>query len=145
MVEDDLAAPILWRAAVFANSVFGVRTLAHMQTCRLTVRQFHRHLQGGSFASDSNSNFFADSPLTAYKSNPGSYFLAITVMRSATNQRVGAISASYVWPLGVASQTTLSNANPSYAAFDNITGTNPIFGFDWGLPFFLRTQRGHSL
>ncbi len=38
----------------------------------------------------------------------------------------------------VASIEALSNANPSFAAYDNIAGTlfQPIQGFDWGLPFF---------
>ena len=36
----------------------------------------------------------------------------------------------------VASLDALTNANPSFSAFGNIGGTNPVSGFDWGLPFF---------
>jgi hypothetical protein len=51
---------------------------------------------------------------------------------------VGASTASSTVTFSVASIAALSNANPSFSAYNNIAGTlfQPFLGFDWGLPFF---------
>jgi hypothetical protein len=95
---------------------------------------------GGSIDSGSNGNFFSDTALTACTSSlyAGWYCPATAVTLSATNQGVGTSTATSTVSFSVASISALSNANPSFAAYDNIAGTlfQSFGGFDWGLPFF---------
>jgi hypothetical protein len=95
---------------------------------------------GGYIDSGSNGNFFAYSALSQCTSAQyaGWYCPATAVPLSATNQGVGASGASSTVAFSVASIEALSNANPGFAAYDNIAGTLPqaISGFDWGMPFF---------
>jgi Protein of unknown function (DUF3443) len=101
-----------------------------------TVYGGHSYTEGGFVDSGSNGNFFADTTLTQCTVNAGWYCPATAASRSATNQGVGTSSASSTVTFSVASLDALSNANPSFAAFANIAGTNSVNGFDWGLPFF---------
>jgi hypothetical protein len=98
------------------------------------------YAMGGSIDSGSNGNFFTDSDLPTCTSPlyAGWYCPATAVSLSVTNQGVGASSASSNVTFSVASIEALSNANPSFAAYENIAGTlfHPSLGFDWGLPFF---------
>ncbi len=95
---------------------------------------------GGSIDSGSNGNFFTDAALSTCTSPlyAGWYCPATAVALSVTNQGVGASSATSNVNFSVASIEALTNANPSFAAYDNIAGTlfQPIMGFQWGLPFF---------
>jgi hypothetical protein len=95
---------------------------------------------GASIDSGSNGNFFTDTDLATCTSSlfTGWYCPATATSLSVTNQGVGASSASSTVTFSVASIEALSNANPSFAAYNNIAGTllQPIFGFDWGMPFF---------
>ena len=92
----------------------------------------------GFMDSGSNGNFFDDSSLQACSFNTGFYCPPTAVTLSATNQGVGASSATSTVSFSVASLDALSNANPGFAAYDNIAGPMPatVTGFDWGLPFF---------
>ena len=98
------------------------------------------YVMGGAIDSGSNGNFFADAALPPGSSaqDPGWYCPATAVSLSAVNQGVGASTASSTVNFSVASIAALTNANPSFAAYDNIAGTLPqaFAGFDWGLPFF---------
>jgi Protein of unknown function (DUF3443) len=98
------------------------------------------YTMGASIDSGSNGNFFADTAVTSCTSAlfSGWYCPATAVTLSVTNQGVGASSATSDVTFSVASIEALSNANPSFAAYNNIAGTlfQPIQGFDWGLPFF---------
>ncbi len=98
------------------------------------------YTMGASIDSGSNGNFFADSAVATCTSTlyAGWYCPATAVSLSVTNQGVGASSATSNVTFSVASIEALSNANPSFAAYDNIAGTlfQPFQGFDWGLPFF---------
>jgi hypothetical protein len=105
-----------------------------------TVFNGRTYPMGGSIDSGSNGNFFSDTALATCTSllYAGWYCPATAVTLSATNQGVGASSATSTVSFSVASIAALSNANPSFAAYDNIAGTlfQPFVGFDWGLPFF---------
>ncbi len=105
-----------------------------------TIFNGQTYTLGGSIDSGSNGNFFADTALATCTSNlfAGWYCPDPAVSLSVTNQGVGASSASSAVTFSVASIEALSNANPSFAAFDNIAGTlfPSVSGFDWGLPFF---------
>ena len=92
----------------------------------------------GFMDSGSNGNFFDDPNLKACTSNLNWYCPPTAVTLSATNQGVGASSATSTVSFSVASLDALSNANPAFAAYDNIAGPMPatVAGFDWGLPFF---------
>lgn len=92
----------------------------------------------GFMDSGSNGSFFDDANLQACTSNVGWYCPPTAVTLSATNQGVGASSATSTVSFSVASLDALSNANPAFAAYDNIAGPMPatVVGFDWGLPFF---------
>ena len=95
------------------------------------------YTDGGYIDSGSTGNFFTDAALARCTSNsPEWYCPASVVTLSATNQGVGASSGTSDVSFRVASLDALTNANPSFTAFGNIGGTNPISGFDWGLPFF---------
>ena len=100
-----------------------------------TVFAGNTYTEGGYIDSGSNGNFFSYA-LTNCTVNVGWYCPAMAATLSATNQGVGVSSATSTVSFSVASLDALSNANPGYAAFENIAGTNPIAGFDWGLPFF---------
>lgn len=108
-----------------------------------TVYKGHTYTKGGSIDSGSNGNFFADTALSACTSSlyTGWYCPSSSAALSATNQGVGASSATSTVTFNVASIEALSNANPSFSAYNNIAGTIPntvqgFLGFDWGLPFF---------
>jgi hypothetical protein len=92
----------------------------------------------GFMDSGSNGSFFDDPNLPACTLNVDWYCPPTAVTLSATNQGVGASSATSTVTFSVASLDALSNANPAFAAYDNIAGPMPatIVGFDWGLPFF---------
>ena len=96
------------------------------------------YTRAGFMDSGSNGSFFADPNLQACTNNPGWYCPPTAVTLTATNQGVGASSATSTVSFSVASLDALSNANPEFAAYDNIAGPIPatIVGFDWGLPFF---------
>ena len=98
------------------------------------------YTMGASIDSGSNGNFFADTSLSPCASAlyAGWYCPAMAASRSVTNQGVGGSSATSTVMFSVASIEALANANPGFAAFDNIAGTlfPPMLGFDWGLPFF---------
>ena len=98
------------------------------------------YTMGGSIDSGSNGNFFTDTALSTCTSAlyAGWYCPATAASLSVTNQGVGASSATSTVTFSVASIEALTNANPSFAAYDNIAGTlfHPMMGFDWGLPFF---------
>jgi hypothetical protein len=100
----------------------------------------HTYTMGGYIDSGSNGNFFTDSALPTCTSPlyAGWYCPAQAVSLSVTNQGVGASSATSNVTFSVASIEALTNANPSFAAYDNIAGTlfPSISGFQWGLPFF---------
>ena len=99
---------------------------------------FNSKAGAGFMDSGSNGNFFDDPSLAACTNNLGWYCPATAVTLSATNQGVGASSATSTVSFSVASLDALSNANPAFAAYDNIAGPMPatVTGFDWGLPFF---------
>jgi uncharacterized protein DUF3443 len=98
------------------------------------------YTMGASLDSGSNGNFFTDPDLPTCTSSlyAGWYCPATAATLSVTNQGVGASSATSSVTFSVASIEALSNANPSFAAYNNIAGTllQPILAFDWGLPFF---------
>lgn len=96
------------------------------------------YTRAGFLDSGSNGSFFADASLPACTLNLGWYCPPTAVSLSATNQGVGASSATSTVTFSVASLDALGNANPGFAAYDNIAGPIPatILGFDWGLPFF---------
>jgi hypothetical protein len=93
---------------------------------------------GGFIDSGSNGNFFTDAALPTCTSPfyVGWYCPPTAVSLSVTNQGVGATSATSTVNFSVASIEALTNANPSFAAYDNIGGTLFQLGFQWGLPFF---------
>jgi hypothetical protein len=100
----------------------------------------HTYTMGGYIDSGSNGNFFSDTALSTCTSSlyAGWYCPAMAASLTVTNQGVGASSATSIVSFSVASIEALSNANPSFSAYNNIAGTLPdsIFGFNWGLPFF---------
>ena len=116
-------------------SVLGVDPLTGNFTTIFNGRTYTR---AGFLDSGSNGNFFTDASLPACAINVGWYCPATAVTLTATNQGVGASSATSSVTFSVASLDALSNANPGFAAYDNIAGPMPstITGFDWGLPFF---------
>jgi hypothetical protein len=103
-----------------------------------TVFNGKTYTGAGFMDSGSNGSFFDDPALKACTLNVGFYCPATAVTLSATNQGVGASSATSTVSFSVASLDALSNANPTFAAYNNIAGPMPatISGFDWGLPFF---------
>jgi len=103
-----------------------------------TVFNGKTYTGAGFMDSGSNGNFFDDPSLQACTNNLGWYCPSTAVTLSATNQGVGASSATSTVSFSVASLDALANANPAFAAYDNIAGPMPatISGFDWGLPFF---------
>jgi hypothetical protein len=103
-----------------------------------TVFNGKTYTGAGFMDSGSNGNFFDDPSLAACSFNVGFYCPSTAVTLSATNQGVGASSATSIVSFSVASLDALSNANPAFAAYDNIAGPMPatVTGFDWGLPFF---------
>lgn len=104
-----------------------------------TIFNGQTYAMGGYIDSGSNGNFFTYSALPSCTSSlyAGWYCPTMSVSLSATNQGVGASSASSNVTFSVASIEALSNANPSFAAYDNIAGAllQPVSGFDWGVPF----------
>jgi len=103
-----------------------------------TVFNGKTYTGAGFMDSGSNGNFFDDPSLQACTNNLGWYCPPTAVTLSATNQGVGASSATSAVSFSVASLDALSNANPAFSAYNNIAGPMPatITGFDWGLPFF---------
>ena len=103
-----------------------------------TIYKGHTYAHSAFIDSGSNGSFFADASLPACTANPGWYCPPTAVTLSAINQGVGASSATSTVSFSVASLDALSNANPGFAAYDNIAGPlpTPLVGFDWGLPFF---------
>lgn len=86
--------------------------------------------------SGSNGYFFADSALPPCSGNTGFYCPSAIQGFSATNQGFNS-GASSVVQFNVTNADALLNAHPTFAAFINIAGPNPLAGsFDWGLPFF---------
>ena len=103
-----------------------------------TVFNGKTYTGAGFMDSGSNGNFFNDPSLQACTINLDWYCPPTAVTLSATNQGVGASSATSTVSFSVASLDALANANPAFAAYDNIAGPMPatVTGFDWGLPFF---------
>ena len=103
-----------------------------------TIYNGHTYTRSAFIDSGSNGSFFANASLPACTANPGWYCPPTAVTLSAINQGVGASSATSTVTFSVASLDALSNANPGFAAYDNIAGPlpTPLVGFDWGLPFF---------
>ncbi len=103
-----------------------------------TIFNGQTYARAGFVDSGSNGSFFANPGLQACTTNIGWYCPPTAVTLSATNQGAGASSASSTVSFSVASFDALSNANPAFAAYDNIAGPMPtgVSGFDWGLPFF---------
>ena len=98
-------------------------------------------LQGSFIDSGSNGLFFADtasnSPVTACTQSglTGFYCPASTLALTANNvSRVN--GASIATSFTVANINTLLTNNPSATALPGAAGSNPVGGFDWGLPFF---------
>jgi hypothetical protein len=94
-------------------------------------------LPGGFIDSGSNGYFFTDASLTACKNNAGFYCPANSMSLSALNRGYSNGAASTV-SFAIASADLLTSTHGSYAAFDNIGGTDPVgsTSFDWGMPFF---------
>jgi len=85
----------------------------------------------------SNALFFADGNIASCTSSTASGFdcPASTQSLSATNQ--GTSGAISIVVFQVANADSLFAANPAFAAFGNLAGTNSdATSFDWGLPFF---------
>jgi Protein of unknown function (DUF3443) len=103
-----------------------------------TIFNGQTYTRAGFVDSGSNGSFFADASLQTCTTNVGWYCPPTAVTLSATNQGAGASSATSTVSFSVASFDALSNANPGFAAYDNIAGPMPagVAGFDWGLPFF---------
>ena len=102
-----------------------------------TVYKGQSYTRGGFIDSGSNGYFFPDSSLAACSTNVGWYCPPTAVTLSATNQGAGASSATSTVSFSIASFDALSNANPSFSAYDNIGGPMPVgvAGFDFGMPF----------
>lgn len=103
-----------------------------------TVYKGQSYTRAGFLDSGSNGYFFTDSSLAACTTNIGWYCPSTAVTLSATNQGAGASSGTSSVSFNIASFDALSNAHPSFAAYENIGGPMPagVTGFDWGLPFF---------
>ena len=87
--------------------------------------------------SGSNGLFFgqATTALPACVKNPGFYCPSSAVTLSATNHSHTGVTSTVQF--NVANADTLTKASPSFSAFNNVAGSNPIAAsFDWGLPFF---------
>jgi hypothetical protein len=87
--------------------------------------------------SGSNGLFFgqATAALPDCPNNPGFYCPSPAVTLSATNHSHTGITSTVQF--NVANADTLTAANPSFSAFNDVAGSNPIASsFDWGLPFF---------
>lgn len=85
--------------------------------------------------SGSNGFFFDDTSLPACKTNTGFYCPASATNLSATNQGVNGVNSSVSFT--VVDTDTVFSVNPTFSAYQNIAGTNPLkSSFDWGLPFF---------
>ena len=84
----------------------------------------------------SNALFFADASIaTCSGAASGFDCPASTLSLSATNQ--GTSGAVSIVNFQVANADSLFSANPTFAAFGNLAGTNSdATAFDWGLPFF---------
>jgi hypothetical protein len=89
--------------------------------------------------SGSNGLFFPDSSLTVCGDAPSWYCQAATSL-SATNVDPNNGSTTNTVTFNVDDFDTVTQANPSAAAFSNLAGPMPCTAspcsFDWGLPFF---------
>jgi hypothetical protein len=89
--------------------------------------------------SGSNGLFFPDSSLTVCGDAPSWYCQAATSL-SATNVDPNNGSTTNTVTFNVDDFDTVTQANPSAAAFSNLAGPMPCTSspcsFDWGLPFF---------
>ena len=103
-----------------------------------TVYKGQSYTRAGFIDSGSNGYFFTDASLAACSTNVGWYCPPTAATLTATNQGAGASSGSSTVSFSIASFDALSNANPSFSAYDNIGGPMPVgvAGFDFGMPFF---------
>jgi Protein of unknown function (DUF3443) len=129
--------------------IFGIDTQSNNQLRSATVLtvnpgtgNFTTSYKGQTFAqsfidSGSSGYFFNDSTLAQCPSSfaTGYYCPASAQTLSATNISYTGISSDVSF--NVANAETLVNNQPSYTAFSNLAGSNPLTAaFDWGLPFF---------
>ncbi len=136
-------------ASVSGTLVFGIGTQANnglgaasvltvgAQTGYFTTFYDNRTITRSFVDSGSNALFFRDTsiPNCTVAPAPDFYCPASTLMLSAVLQGTNGVTASVNF--AVANANALVNANPSYAAFNNLaSGLFLPQSFDWGLPFF---------
>jgi hypothetical protein len=122
-----------------SNNRLGTATALALSPVLGTLKTIYqgRSLNNSFIDSGSNGYFFADSTL-AQCTDPaaqGFYCPAVVQSLSATIQGTTGISSSVNF--SVANAQALVTNNPTYSAFQNLGGSNPLgSSFDWGLPFF---------
>ena len=103
----------------------------------LTTESAGQTLTSAYFDSGSNALFFGQ-PTTALPdchNNPGFYCPSQAVTLSATNRSYTGVTSTVQF--NVANADTLTAANPSFSAFNNVAGSIASSRtFDWGAPFF---------
>ncbi len=91
-----------------------------------------------SFIDSGSNGYFFGQPTTALPDcpkNPGFYCPSAAQTLSAINRSHTGVSSTVSF--NIANADTLATANPSFSAFNNVAGSNPIASsFDWGLSFF---------
>jgi hypothetical protein len=122
-----------------ANNRLGSATVLALDPNFATLKTIYQGKTLGNSFIDSGSNglFFADSnlPVCTGTAAPGFYCPTVVQSLSATIQSTAGISSSVSF--SVANAEALVNNNPTYTAFQNLAGSNPLASsFDWGLPFF---------
>ncbi len=144
--------------SVTGSLIFGIDTESNNQSGTQTVLTidpntgylttiFNGQTLSSSFVdSGSNSINFSDSSVTPCPSNDftGFYCPASTLKFSASLQ--GANGTSILESVSVANAETQANAEPTFRAFPDFGGVNPITGsFDWGLPFFYGRRMANAI
>ena len=103
----------------------------------LTTVYNGQSLRSSFVDSGSSGLFFNDSTLPACTGNvaPGFYCPVTAQNKTATLQSTTGTAANVSF--SVANANSLLNNNPTFIAFANLAGPNPLSNsFDWGLPFF---------
>jgi hypothetical protein len=96
------------------------------------------------FDSGSNAIYFEDSGITTCTDNFDSGFFCPASTTSLSANVTGANGQVVLVDFSIASAGTLFNANPSFAAFNNLggsAGSSGVGTFAWGLPF----NYGHNV
>jgi hypothetical protein len=122
-----------------SNNAPGQATVLSVDPILGTFRTLYngQNLNLSFIDSGSNAYFFADSALMTCTGTiaPGFYCPATVQSLGATMQSVSGVTSAVTF--SVANAEALVNNNPTFAAFGNLAGSNPVASsFDFGLPFF---------